>query len=162
MPDHGSEIAALTSPDVYPDWFEMTARFADLDMNWHINNVALCQYFEEARVSMRRRRFADPELGDTGKHYQYVVVSVRTRFLSPVRYPANVRIGTALTRLGGSSYTLVHGLFDNETCAALGRTVTVLCDAKNGKPISLPEPIRSGLETTTVIDESVVKASDFI
>jgi len=162
MSEDGSDIAVLTSPDFYPDWFEVTSRFADLDMNWHINNVALGQYFEEARVTMRRRRFADPELGDTGKQFQFAVASVRMRFLAPVRYPASVRIGTTVTRIGTSSYTLVHGLFDSKSCAALGRTVTVVCDTEHGRPINLPEPIRSGLKVIAVEDEVFAKASDFI
>jgi acyl-CoA thioesterase FadM len=38
-------------PASYPHKVRVLARFADVDPLWHINNVAIAQYYEEARVS---------------------------------------------------------------------------------------------------------------
>ena len=38
-------------PDRYPLKVRILARYADVDPLWHINNVAVAQYYEEARVS---------------------------------------------------------------------------------------------------------------
>ena len=37
--------------DRYPLKARILARYADVDPLWHINNVAIAQYYEEARVS---------------------------------------------------------------------------------------------------------------
>lgn len=155
-------LAILENVDSFLDWFEIAARFGDQDLNRHINNVAIAQYFEEARTSMRQRRFGDNETALTGGRYSFVVASFRVRYLKPISYPVTVRAGTVATRIGTTSYTLAHGLFDYGDCAALGRTVTVVCDGQTAQPIPLPEAIRSGLATIGAQDRSIVSATEEI
>jgi len=38
-------------PERYPLKVRILTRYADVDPLWHINNVAVAQYYEEARVS---------------------------------------------------------------------------------------------------------------
>ena len=38
----------------YPYQQKVIARYADVDPLWHINNVAMAQYFEDTRISMLR------------------------------------------------------------------------------------------------------------
>ena len=43
--------AERVEPGRYPLKVRILARYADVDPLWHINNVAIAQYYEEARVS---------------------------------------------------------------------------------------------------------------
>jgi acyl-CoA thioesterase FadM len=43
--------AERVEPGRYPLKVRILARYADVDPRWHINNVAIAQYYAEARVS---------------------------------------------------------------------------------------------------------------
>jgi acyl-CoA thioester hydrolase len=39
---------------IYPHKLEISARFADMDPQWHLNNVRIAEYYQEGRVSFNQ------------------------------------------------------------------------------------------------------------
>ena len=114
----------------YPHRVTEIIRFADLDPQGHVNNVAFSVYFESGRVAMFRNR----DLGIAVPNATFVLVRQEIDFLRELRWPGNVEVGTALAKLGRSSFTLVQAIFSGEICAGTGRATLVMLDAVTRRP----------------------------
>ena len=152
-------LAALRPPDAYVDWCELPVRFSDQDLNRHVNNTAISQYVEEARVSLRLRQLSAKVLSDP---VAYAVASFRIRYLKSIHYPGNVRVGTSVVRLGRTSYTLVHGIYAESVLSALARTVTVILDPERSGPMPIPEVMRAAMQRLVRDSAAIVSAADEI
>ena len=130
-------------PAHYPIKVRILARFADVDPLWHVNNVAIAQYYEEARVAASREmqegmRFADPSA-------QRVLIAHQSiDYLREASYPGELEIGVGVLRIGNSSYTFGMGMFQHGECASVSDAVMVFADP-NG-PIRIPDQARQRLE----------------
>jgi acyl-CoA thioester hydrolase len=135
-----SEFDAL-SPDSYNYWATEHVRFADLDMLGHVNNKAYATYYETARVSyMSARGLRD------GGVAAMALVRLELDYRKEIRFPATLRLGVKLQRLGRSSITLACAIFDGEVCAStsLGIVVRFDLEARASKPFTDTE--RGALE----------------
>ena len=91
------------------DWqyaFRDRIRYGDLDTNAHLNNVAVHQFFESARVAYMRGMF--PAAGAIGREGRFGMIFAEThvRFASPGFYEENVRVDVRPTELRRSSVKL--------------------------------------------------------
>ena len=137
----------LTDRDVFAVWTTDTVRYGDLDPNLHVNNGAINQFFEDGRVSFRQQRLSSTD-GD--KLTGFAVVKFSVSYRAPAHYPGDVEIGTVVTRVGGSSYGLGQGVFQNGACVATAEVVTVHFDPETSKSRPLPDDIRAALEGAMV------------
>ena len=130
-------------PAYYPIKVRILARFADVDPLWHVNNVAIAQYYEEARVAASREmqegmRFADPSA-------QRVLIAHQSiDYLREAGYPGELEIGVGVLRIGTSSYTFGMGMFQHGECASVSDAVMVFADPAG--PIRIPDQARRRLE----------------
>ena len=127
----------------YATWTRDVVRYRDLDPNGHVNNGAINEFFEDGRVHFRRERMA--ALGDavlTG----FAVARFAATYRAPLRHPATVEIGTVVTRIGTSSFTLGQGVFVEARCIATAEVVSVFIDHETGKSRPLTEAVRAALE----------------
>jgi acyl-CoA thioester hydrolase len=62
-----------------------------------------------------------------------------------MRWPGEVAIGTAVTRLGRSSMTLGQGIFVDGACVATAHTVIVLMNEETRKSRPFPDETREAL-----------------
>lgn len=147
MPDPISKAINLTSRDIFPVWTTVSVRFGDLDPNHHVNNGAINQYFEDGRVGFRLQRLTEVA-GNTLAGF--AVVKFTANYLAPAHYPGAVEIGTVVTRVGGSSYGLGQGIFQNGSCVATAEIVTVQFDPETSKSVALSEDFRRLLEASMV------------
>jgi len=120
---------------VYPNRFEVASRFSDLDTQWHVNNVRLLEYYQEARI-LFHRRLCDEFDFDLDKVGRLLVAHMSVDYLQEIRYPGIVTLGIGILRVGNSSYTLGAGMFQEERCAGLA--MTVLVNAGKDGPARLP------------------------
>jgi acyl-CoA thioester hydrolase len=145
----------LTSSD-FPVLWPVLTRWADNDMFGHLNNAVYYQLFDTAIngwISTNTDAAVDPvtmrELG--------VVAESACRYFGELGFPDRLTVGLAVTRLGRTSVTYRLGVFraDDETraIAALGHWVHVYVDRTSRKPLPIPGPIRSLLETACLADE---------
>jgi len=117
----------------YPHRATDIVRFADLDPQGHVNNAVYATYFETGRVAM----FRNPDLSIGVPNATFVLVRQEIDFMRELHWPSEVVIGTALAELGRTSYTLLQAVFEGEVCAAAGRAIMVMLDAKTRRPLAL-------------------------
>ena len=125
-----------TDPESYRYWGTETVRFADLDMLGHVNNKAYATYYETARVGyMSARGLSD------GLKVGMALVRLEIDYRKEIRYPATLKLGVRLCKLGNSSLTLACAIFDGEVCASTSKSVAVRFDAetRSSKPFSPAE-----------------------
>jgi acyl-CoA thioester hydrolase len=126
----------------YPHRVTDIIRYADLDPQGHVNNAVFATYFESGRVAM----FRDPDLGIGVTNATYVLVRQEIDFLSELRWPGNVEIGTGVAEFGRSSFTVAQTIFHGETCAGAGRATLVMLDTVTRRARPLADDAKARLE----------------
>ena len=108
------QIAQKTVPDLvdFPLQTFDKVRYADTDRQGHVNNAAFATFLETGRVEF----LYDPDNPLAADGASFVIVNLKLNFVSEIRWPGRVEIGTAVTKIGTSSLTLYQGLFQNGRC----------------------------------------------
>jgi acyl-CoA thioester hydrolase len=127
--------------DTYPWSDTMETRFADMDINRHLNNVAITRFFEEARIRFNWNLI---KTGPPIERPRYLVAHVSVDFLGEGSYPAPVTITYGVGNIGRSSFRCLMGMFQNNKCIALCDSVLVY--RGDDGPAALPADLRSLLE----------------
>jgi acyl-CoA thioester hydrolase len=129
---------------VYPHRVDITARFADIDPLWHLNNVRITELYQEARISFNgvyTKEFGlQPAQGG-----RLLVARQSIDYLGEVQWPAVVTIGVGVSRVGKTSYSLAMAMFNQDKC--VGVSDTVLVYALHQGPAPIPELLREALRT---------------
>lgn len=106
----------------YPFTCTIEPRFGDLDVNMHINNVAMIDILEDARVRfhwaaglIRSRISASP-----------MIASFRIEYLAQSYYPAALKVHIGIMSVGRTSYCLAHLVTQNDRAVCYGESVMVL------------------------------------
>ena len=128
-------------PAAYPWSLEMPTRFADMDVNFHLNNVAIARFFEETRIRFSRELItADAAV----ERPRYLVAHVAIDYLGEGRYPQPVLMTLGVGVMGRSSFRNQMAMFQDGACLALSDTVLV--HRGDAGPAPLPDALRSRLE----------------
>ncbi len=130
-----------TDPAYYRFWADEHVRFADLDMLGHVNNKSFATYYETVRTEYMRLR----GLWDT-KDSGLAVVRVEIDYLKEIGYPATLRVGLRLLRLGRSSATMACAIFDGDVCTSTSISVVVRFNPALHKSQAFSEAERAVLE----------------
>lgn len=131
---------ALLDAARYPFAQDVTTRFADLDPNDHINNVAMAAVLEDGRV-----RFNDAVGFRTGMPpLRAMVASVGIDYLAQAHYPAPLRALAAVIAAGRTSWTVQQLMTQDGQPVAAARTVIVCVDGD--RPHPLPDHLKAMLE----------------
>ncbi|WP_242124108.1 thioesterase family protein [Sphingobium sp. Sx8-8] len=141
--------AALLDRSRYLFSHETTTRFADLDNNNHINNVATAIFFEDMRV-----RF-DTSIGMQGifrgNGLRPMIVSLNIEFMAEAFYPRPVTGYMGTTAIGRSSWEVASILTQGDTVYAYMRAIMV-CGGKEGGSAPLPDDVRQALESVRLTE----------
>lgn len=109
-------------PANYPWSWRLQPRFADMDINRHLNNVSITRFFEEARIRFNWQLFE----GDApDARPRYLVAHVAVDYLAEGSYPDPLLLTYAVGNIGTSSFRCLMGMFQNGICIALSDTVLV-------------------------------------
>ena len=130
---------------IYPVWTTDSIRFSDLDPNDHVNNGAIGEFFEDGRVRYRQAHLRSVESDILAG---FVLVRSTLEYHKPLYFPGDVDIGTAITRVGRTSYTLVQGLFRKGECIATAEIISVLVDPESGTPSPISDDLRALMKQT--------------
>ncbi len=117
-------------------------RYSDTDRQGHVNNSIFNQFIETGRVEI----LYNPEQPLYAENCSFVIANLSLIFLSELRWPGKVKIGTRVKKIGTSSIVLEQGLFQNDNCAAFAETVIVHVNTIAGGAIPLTDTARSILE----------------
>lgn len=130
-------------PGSYALRIPILARYADVDPLWHINNVALAQYYEEARVSATMR-LMDGQRIPSASGERILIAHQSIDYLREAGYPGTLEVAIGVLRVGHSSYTYGMAMFQEGSCVSISDAVLVYADASG--PVGLPDHYRRRLE----------------
>ncbi len=100
----------------YPHQVRDIIRFRDMDAQGHVNNAVYSTYFETGRVAM----FRNPDLSIGVLHATFVLARGEIDYLSELRWPGDLVVGTAVKEFRRRSFVVAQAVFQGETCAATG------------------------------------------
>jgi len=85
---------------------------------------------------------------DAYGHVNNVVIETQCNYFAPLAFPQMVHAGIRVAHIGSSSVRYEVGIFGaEENCAAKGHFVHVYVDAATRRPTTLPEKLKTVLET---------------
>ena len=124
----------------------ISTRWMDNDAYGHVNNVVYYSWFDTAvNAYLIEQGVLDIHQGDTIG----LVIETQCNYFSPLAFPQTVDAGIRVSRLGGSSVRYEVGLFaqGQPLTAAKGHFVHVYVDKASRRPVALPLPLKTVLET---------------
>ncbi len=132
--------AALLDHSRYSFVHEISTRFADLDPNGHINNVAMAAVFEDSRVRFLHGAGLREALGTL----RFMVASVSIDYLAQAHFPHPMICHTAALAMGTSSWAVQQLVLQSGSPVATARSTIVCTDGH--RPVALTETLRAMLK----------------
>lgn len=141
-------MAERPTAAAYRYFTPITTRWMDNDIYGHINNVAYYSYFDTAANHyLITQGGLDIAAGDIIG----LVVESHCAFHAPLEYPAQLRAGVRVDKLGNRAVTYGLAIFDDgELAAAHGYVVHVFVDRATRKPVPIPARLRDALAKIAV------------
>lgn len=134
----------------YPSENEISGRYADLDPDGVIGELALSRYIEQSRAGSLRPIRDDPALG-------MLVASVDLVYHRWHRGRANVRTACGLERIGNTSFALAGAAAVGATRLATARSTMVLINREKRRPTSIDHPMREALAPLFISNETAAE-----
>ena len=131
-----------TDRSVYPLWARDTARYGDTDLNGHLNNAAFSTFLETGRITFLLDRQADL----TPPGHGFAIVRLVMDFRAEMHWGTAVEIGTAVPRVGRTSFTLAQAIFQEGACTATAECILVLLDLTSRRAAPIEGKLRAALE----------------
>jgi acyl-CoA thioester hydrolase len=128
------------TPASYKFWATEHVRFADLDIMGHVNNKAYATYYESARIAYAAARGMEDR-----QKIGMALARLEIDYRKEIRFPALLRLGVSLRKLGRSSITLACAVFDGDICASTSMAVLVRFDLETRKSMPFPNEERQAL-----------------
>jgi acyl-CoA thioester hydrolase len=122
---------ALLDPARYPFSSTIEPRFGDLDLNLHINNVAMAGFLEDGRVRFHRESGYRDGLAGLSS----MVASVAIEYLGEALYPDSLTVHCAVEDIGRSSHRLIQLVTQGARSVAFGRSVLVTVGSDGPAPL---------------------------
>jgi acyl-CoA thioester hydrolase len=122
----------------------LDVRFRDCDPMGHVNNAVYLTYLEQSRLAHWRSLwgFGTPQLppGRPG----VIVARVECDYKRPATYGETLEIRLTIGELGRSSFRYEYEIVDDKGSTVLtAKTVQVMYDYAAGKPVPIPDDIRT-------------------
>ncbi len=137
-------LPELLLPASYPFHHLTTTRFADMDRNHHINNVAISSAMEDGRF-----RFdvvaGVPKLASGAR---VVIVANYTDYVAEARYPAPLEVHVGIMDIGRTSWTLACLISQEGKPCAFSKAVNVA--TSDCGPVAMTSEMREAFEKLRV------------
>jgi acyl-CoA thioester hydrolase len=137
----------------FQHFHEITTRWMDNDAYGHVNNVVYYSWFDTVVNQFLITNGAlDIEHGPVIG----LVVETQCNYFASVAFPERVTAGLCVTKLGTSSVRYEVSIFreDEQTASAQGHFIHVYVDRITRKPTSIPENMRTLLQSIQVQEDS--------
>lgn len=122
-------------------------RWGDMDSMGHVNNAVYFRYSESARIA-----FLDQLFGDDPAFmakFGPILANISCDYHDQLHYPAPLRVGVAIERVGTSSLTLRCPVFREGEELAVADTVAVIVwfDYTAQTTVPIPQSLRDLMQT---------------
>lgn len=131
------QVPALLDYARYPFRHVITTRYADVDPNDHINNVALAAALEDVRARFNRSFDA----GAMGAGLRFMIVANYIDYVGEAHYPDPLEMYAGVMEIGRSSWAVGCLAAQNGRACAFGRGVMV--GTVDGRAVPVPEGVRA-------------------
>lgn len=129
----------------------VTPRFGDADGLRHINNIAISEWFEQARNPVFR--FFTPDLDLSYEKWKLILARTEFDYIGQMYYGEDVEIRTFIVRIGNSSFTIGQEAWQRGGLKAKGQAVTVHYDFLNKRSVPIPDDIRKKLQEHLITED---------
>lgn len=119
----------LRDADIYRYSFDMPSRFSDVDLQNHLNNTRLGEFYQEGRVFFFNQLIRDNNLTEA-EGRRVLVAHSAIDYVAEINYPQVVSVKLGIEKIGRTSLTLQMSLFSEGRCAGLAKVVVVNADDK--------------------------------
>ena len=128
----------MTKLTDYPVIYEQNVAWGDMDAFGHVNNVIYYRYIESARIC-----YLDV-LNIFKLDINTVVASSQCKYLKPVFYPDQLKIGVRVEEIRNSAFRMNYLIWSSvqQQNVALGEAVIVCVDKESMQKTLIPEIIR--------------------
>ena len=135
--------------DQFAAFRPVPTRWADNDVYGHVNNAAYYGFFDTA---VNAWLIEQGLLDTTASEAIGLVIETGCRYHAALSFPQTIEVALRVETLGNSSARYALALFSEgqEQAAADGWFVHVYVDRQTRRPIPIPAPIRTALETLIV------------
>ena len=143
--DTSSESVRQVSRDEFRFFIPMPTRWGDADQNGHINNAMFVRYLESGRLDYYAE-ILNKDF-DQSPHPGFILASLQIDFLKQVNHPAELSIGTRVSRLGNSSFESDGAIFlaEDETPVVISRSVCVWFNYDKNCSERMPQAARDAV-----------------
>lgn len=138
----------MSEPKILAFQLPLPVRWADMDINGHVNNTRFFTYFEAARLAW----FESVRARDQRNGQGPVVAQAACNYRRSISYPETLRVDLYAGVPGRTSFTTYYELLseaDPSVKYADGTAVMVWVDRNTGKSQPLPDYVRRVLASTT-------------
>lgn len=137
--------ARQVSLDEFRFFIPMPTRWGDMDQIGHINNAMFVRYLESGRLDYYAELFGP--LVDQAPNPGFILASLQIDFLQQVNHPAELVVGTRVSRLGNSSFESDGAIFiaDDQTPVVISRSVCVWFNYDNNCSERIPQAAREAV-----------------
>ena len=130
-------------PDDFRFVHEVAVRFRDLDPMDHAHHTLPLVYWEEARARYWGEVAGRPDVASI----DYVMGEFTVRYHDRITFPATLRAGVRVTRLGDRSFDMDYGLWAPDgRLLSSGRSAQVMYDYQAGGSKPLDAETRARIE----------------
>ena len=145
MPHSSHTKPVPEARSAYRAFRSIATRWMDNDAYGHVNNVVYYSWFDTAvNAYLIERGVLDIHHGETIG----LVIETHCNYFAPLAFPQTVDVGIRVAKLGTSSVRYEVGIFgDPDLTAAKGHFVHVYVDKQTRRPVPLPAPFKTVLET---------------
>ena len=135
----------MTHPEIpgYRHLTTLQVRFADLDVNSHLNHAKYLTYMEHARLEYTAQVIG-VSFSPLEKRPQkrMILASIKCDYLLPVDYGQAIVVYSRCPRLGNKSFQMEHILLADGERAAYANSTVVAYDYDAGRAVPLPDAWR--------------------
>jgi len=138
-------VSARATPDrrdSYRYFQTMTTRWMDNDSYRHMNNTTYYSFFD---TIVNQYLIENGVLDIEKSEVIGLVAETMCSYFKSLGFPSKVTVGLRVGRLGTSSIRYEIGLFEEQAdeASAQGHFVHVYVNRETGRPVQLPEALRS-------------------
>jgi acyl-CoA thioester hydrolase len=135
-----------------PIYMQVPIAWGHMDAFGHVNNTVYFRLFEDVRIRFFEEVGIDHRGPGSGGGSGPILAATQCQFRVPMAYPDTARVGTGITQIGRSSFTMRYEVHSERAgqLAAEGEGVVVWYDYQERRSLPLPEALRQRIEVLRI------------